>query len=57
MRATILPLAIALTKAFRATVSAIAKGSIVQCSKLMLVRQAMADNSSSGLTIFEKITL
>ena len=28
-----------------------------QCSKLTLVRRPMADNSSSGLTIFEKITL
>ena len=30
---------------------------IMQCSKLTLVRRPMADNSSSGLTIFEKITL
>ena len=29
---------------------------IRQCSKLTSVRQPMADNSSSGLTIFEKIT-
>ena len=28
-----------------------------QCSKLTSVRRPMADNFSSGLTIFEKITL